>query len=74
MYWRNDQLAALRCKCLAARREFARSKGDALLHEAWKGAQAALRRGIKKSRIQFWKDLIGEVEKGLQNSYQEIVD
>ena len=38
-------------------------KGDAMLHEAWKGSKTALRRGIKKSRLQCWKDLIGEVEK-----------
>ena len=63
MYWWNDQLATLRRECLAARRRFTRSKGDLLLHEAWKRAKAALRRGIKKSRLQCWKDLIGEVEK-----------
>ena len=63
MYWWNDQLAALRRKFLAAGRKVARSKGVAMLHEAWKGAKAALRRGIKKSRLQCWKDLIGEVEK-----------
>ena len=34
-----------------------------MLHEAWKGVKAALSRGIKKSRLQCWKDLIGEVEK-----------
>ena len=34
-----------------------------MLHEAWNGTKAALRRGIKKSRLQCWKDLIGEVEK-----------
>ena len=50
-------------ECLAARRRFTRSKGDILLHEAWKRAKAALRRGMKKSRLQCWKDLIGEVEK-----------
>ena len=33
------------------------------MHEAWKGATAALRRGIKKSRLQCRKDLIGGVEK-----------
>ena len=49
MYWWNDQLAALRRECLAARRRLTRSKGDSLLHEAWKRAKAALRRGIKKS-------------------------
>ena len=54
---------SLRRECLAARRRFTRSKGDSLLHEAWKRAKAALRRGIKKSRLQCWKDLIGEVEK-----------
>ena len=63
MHWCNDQLAALRRECLAARWRFTRSKGDSLLHEAWKRAKAALRRGIKKSRLQCWKDLIGEVEK-----------
>ena len=63
MYWWKDQLAALRQECLAARRKFARSKRDAMLHEAWKGAKTALRRGIKKSRLQCWKDLIGEVKK-----------
>ena len=36
MYWRNDQLTALRRECLAARRESTRSKGDAQLHEEWK--------------------------------------
>ena len=61
MYWWNDQLVALRRECLAARRKFTRSKGDATLHEAWKGAKTALRRGIMKSRLQCWKDLIGEV-------------
>ena len=63
--WWNDQLAALRRECLAARRKFTRSKGDATLHEAWKVEKTALRRGIKKSRRQCWKDLIGEVEKDL---------
>ena len=63
MYWWNDQLAALRRECLAAWRKFTRSKGDATLHEGWKGAKTALRRGMKKSRLQCWKDLIGEVEK-----------
>ena len=43
MYWWNDQLAALRRECLAARRRFNRSKGDSLLHEAWKRAKVALR-------------------------------
>ena len=33
------------------------------MHEARKGAKTALRQGIKKSRLQCWKDLIGEVEK-----------
>ena len=63
MHWWNDLLTALRREFLAARRKFTRSQGDALLHEAWKGAKTALRRGIKKSRLQCWKDLIGEVEK-----------
>ena len=56
-------MAALRRECLAARRRFTRSKSDFLLREAWKRAKAALRQGIKKSRLQCWKDLIGEVEK-----------
>ena len=43
MYWWNDQLAALRRECLAARRRFTRSKGDSLLHETSKRAKAALR-------------------------------
>ena len=34
-----------------------------MLHEAWKEAKLALRRGKKKSRLQCWKDLIGEVKK-----------
>ena len=38
-------------------------EGDSLLHEAWKRAKEALRQCIKKSRLQCWKDLIGEVEK-----------
>ena len=63
MYWWNDQLAALRRECLAARRKFTRPKGDAMLYEAWKGAKKAFRRGIKKSRLQCWKDLISGVEK-----------
>ena len=37
--------------------------GDPLLREAWKKPKSALRQGIKKSRLQGWKDLIGEVEK-----------
>ena len=53
----------LRRECLTARRRFTRSKGDSLLREAWKNAQSALRQGIKKSRLQCWKDLIGQVEK-----------
>ena len=47
----------------AARRRFTRSKGDNLLREARKIAKSDLRQGIKKSRLQCWKDLIGEVEK-----------
>ena len=65
MYWWNENLAALRRECLAAPQKFTRSKGDALLLETSKRAKAALRRGIKKSRLQFWTDLIGEVEKDL---------
>ena len=34
MYWWDDQLAAVRRECLAARRKFTRSKGNAMLHEA----------------------------------------
>ena len=56
-------MSVLRRECFAARRRFTRSKGDSLLHEAWKKAKSALRQGIKKSRLQCWKDLIGEVEK-----------
>ena len=48
---------------LTARRRFTRSKGDPLLCEAWKKAKSALRQGIKKSRLQCWKELVGEVEK-----------
>ena len=36
MYWSNQQMAALNHECLAARRKFTRSKGHALVHEAWK--------------------------------------
>ena len=63
MYWWNDQLSVLRRKYLTERRRFTRSKGDPLLRETWKGAKSALRQGIMKSRLQCWKDLIGEVEK-----------
>ena len=63
VYWWNDQLSVLRRECLVARRKFTRSKGDSLLHEAWKKAKSALWHGIKKSQLQCWKDLIGEVEK-----------
>ena len=63
MYWWKEQLSVLRQKCLTARRRFTRSKGDPLLSEAWEKAKSALRHGIKKSRLQCWKDLIGEVEK-----------
>ena len=63
MYWWNDQLSVLRRECLAARRRFTNSKSDSLLHQAWKKAKSALRQGIKKNRLQCWKDLIGEVEK-----------
>ena len=56
-------MSVLRRKCLKAQRRFTRSKGDPLLREAWKKAKSALRQGIKKSRLQCWKDLIGEVEK-----------
>ena len=61
--WWNDQLSVLRWKCLTARQRFTRSKGDSLLREAWKKAKSALRQGIKKSRLQCCKDLIGEVKK-----------
>ena len=65
MVARNDLIVLnrLRRECLAARRKFTRSKGDAMLHEAWERTKAALRRGTKKSRLQCWNDLIGEVEK-----------
>ena len=63
MYCWNDQLSALRRECLTTRRRFTRSKGHSLLHVAWKIAKSALRQGIKKSRLQCWKNLIGEVEK-----------
>ena len=63
IYWWDDHLSVLRRKCITARRRFTRSKSDPLLREAWKRAKSALRRGLKKSRLQFWKDLIGEVEK-----------
>ena len=79
MYWWNDQLATLRQECLAALRRFTRSNGDLLLNEAWEKAKAALRQGIKKNRLQCWKDLLGEVGEGpmgsrLQNIHQEIGD
>ena len=61
--WWNDQLSVLRRKCLTARRSFTCSKGDPLLRDAWIRAKSALRQGIKKSRLQCWKDLIREVEK-----------
>ena len=41
---------------------WANSAGS-LEHEAWKKAKSAMRQGIKESRLQCWKDLIGEVEK-----------
>ena len=63
MFWWNDQLAALCWECLAAFRKFILSKGDILLHETWKRAKAAWRRSIKRSRLQCWKEWIGEVEK-----------
>ena len=63
MYWLSDQLSVQRRKCCTARRRFTHSKGDPLLHEAWKKAKSGLRQGIKKSRLEYWKDLIGEVEK-----------
>ena len=56
-------MSVLRREYLAARRIFTRSKGDSLLHEAWKKSKSALRQGIKKSRLQCWKDLIRKVEK-----------
>ena len=49
MYWWNDQLSVLRRECLTAQRKFTRSKGDSLLHEAWKIAESALKQGIKNS-------------------------
>ena len=48
---------------VTARRRFTRPKGDPLLREAWKRPKSPLRQGIKKSRLQCWKDLIGEVKK-----------
>ena len=63
MYWWNDQLSVLHRECLTARRRFTRSMGDPLLREACKSAKSAPRQGIKKSRLQCWKDLIGEVVK-----------
>ena len=63
MYRWTDPLPVLRQKCLTARRTFTRSKGDPLMREAWKKAKSALRQGIKKSRLQCWKDLIEKVEK-----------
>ena len=62
---RRNVIAAcvLRRECLTARRRFTPSKGDYLLHEAWQKAKSALWQVIKKSRLQCWKDLIGEVEK-----------
>ena len=48
---------------MTARRKYAGSKGDALLHEARRISKTALRQGIKKSRIHCWKDLIGKLEK-----------
>ena len=63
IYLWNDQLSVLRRECLTALRRFTRSKGDPLLHEAWKKAKSALRQGIKNSRLQCWKDLISEVDK-----------
>ena len=45
-----------------------------MLHEAWKGEKRALRPGIKKSRLQCWKDLIGEVEKNPWGLAFKVVD
>ena len=49
MYWWNDQLSVLRRECLTAQRRFTRSKGDPLLHEAWKKAKSG-QTGLKFRR------------------------
>ena len=63
MYWWNGTLSGLRSTCNAARRKPIRSKGDPTLHEEWKIAKVAYKKAIKRSQLQCWRDLIGEVEK-----------
>ena len=63
---KNDQLSVPRRECLTTRRKYTRSKGDALLHEAWKTAKTALKQDIKKSWFQCLKNLIVEVTKKLE--------
>ena len=56
-------MSVVRRECLTAQRKYTRSKDDTLLHDARKAAKTDLRQGIKESRLQCWKVLIGEVKK-----------
>ena len=58
-----NKLSILRCEYLKTRRKLTHSKGDAALHKAWKTVKSALRRVIKKIRLDCCKDLISEVDK-----------
>ena len=52
IYWWNSQFSVLCHECLTERRKLPHSKGDAVLHQAWKTAKSALRRGLMKSRLE----------------------
>ena len=58
-----ETLRAARQKVVAACDHSMPRYGCGRTGEAWKKAKSALRKGIKKSRLQCWKDLIGEFEK-----------
>ncbi|XP_023318094.1 uncharacterized protein LOC111694380 [Trichogramma pretiosum] len=63
VYWWNDDIARLREGCISARRTAQRARIDrAHYHECYKEARAELRRAIKNSKRQCWKDLVQSVD------------
>ncbi|CAB0030692.1 unnamed protein product [Trichogramma brassicae] len=63
VYWWNVDIARLREGCISARRIAQRARIDrAHYHERYKEARAELRRAIKNSKRQCWKDLVQSVD------------
>lgn len=61
-YWWTEEIAELRKKCVQARRQWTRSRGNYLLQMEYKGKRKELNRKIRKGKRKRWKTLIQAVQ------------